>query len=489
MFAPDSKPNTGNRSENGWPSSRRSIGALRPVTTPTAKGGASLSTMGILTVDAPTLRFRARKAAESVAHGVFRWYTYPRLLLAGSVVAWIALGAYSNLGRRYSLDLLVYRSAAAALRAGHNPYLEVFTRHHLPFTYPPFALLVFLPLSLGPDNLIEIIWWLINVVCTVAIVYLLMTRSCQVKGRLAYYRSLLIAPVFCIALEPLRSDLDYGQINALLLLAVLYDLFSMRPGRRGILTGLAIAVKLTPAIFIVYLIVSRDGRAVIRSAASFMVATALGFVVLPSQSLHYWSSYPTQPGRTGRVSSPVNQSLYGALHRWPSLHFDEALWLAAVVVTVIAGSCLARSLVRRQQSVAAAVALGLTGELVSPVSWTHHWIWIVAVPFLVVAKPRHQVGSAIVKVLMVGLIVVACLAPYTWNNNGWMGRLDADSLVGLGAALLVAWTVCELRRDGRKSNGSRQSVGRTMRIVGDLGRDSSGLRRSMHRLHRIPFPP
>jgi alpha-1,2-mannosyltransferase len=374
-----------------------------------------------------------------------RWYKSPSRLLAAAAVAWTALGTYSELGTRYSLDLHVYRSAAAALVAGRNPYLEVFTRHHLPFTYPPFALLTFLPLSLGPDVLIEVTWWLVNAVCTVAIVYFLMTRTVRVERRLAIYRSLLIAPILCIALEPIRSNLDYGQINAMLFLATLYDFFGVRPGRRGVLVGLAAAVKLTPAIFIIYFIVSRDVRAVVRSSATFVAATALGFLVLPSQSVTYWTNEVFRPERTGPTRGPLNQSLYGLFHRWPFTPFHSALWLGAVVVFVVAGSLLARSLVQRQQFVAAAVALGLTGELVSPVSWTHHWIWIMALPILIATTPRERTATTIVKIVMVGLIVVACVAPYTWSGSGWPLRIASDSLVGLGVVLLLAWTVAEGR--------------------------------------------
>ena len=380
-----------------------------------------------------------------------RWYKSPPTLLAAAAIAWTALGAYSGLGTRYSLDLHVYRSAAAALVAGRNPYLEVFTRHHLPFTYPPFALLTFLPLSLGPDVLIEVMWWLANAVCTVAIVYFLMTRTIRMERPLAIYRSLLIAPILCIALEPVRSNLDYGQINAILFLATLVDLFAVRPNRRGVLVGLAAAVKLTPAIFILYFVVSRDGRAVVRSSATFAAATALGFLVLPSQSVDYWKSEVFRPGRTGPVGGPLNQSLYGLLHRWPFAPFHSALWLGAVAVVVVSGALLARSLVQRQQYVAGAVALGLTGELVSPVSWTHHWMWILALPILIATTPRERTATTIVKAAMVGLIVVACLAPYTWSGRGWPSRLESDSLVGLGVALLLAWTVAQGRRTPRRS--------------------------------------
>lgn len=382
---------------------------------------------------------------------VMRWFTSPGMLLAGSAIAWCVLGAYSELGTRYSLDLHVYRSAAAALLGGHNPYHEVFTKHHLPFTYPPFALLVFLPLSLGSDVLIEVTWWLVNAVCTFAIVYFLMSRTSRVERPLAIYRSLLIAPVFCIALEPIRSNLDYGQINAVLFLAILYDLFGVRPSRRGVLVGLAAAVKLTPAIFIIYFIVSRDGRATVRSAAAFIAATALGFLVLPSQSFDYWTSEVFRPGRTGPIGSPVNQSLYGLMHRWPFTPFHVAVWLGAVAMAVAAGSLLARSLIQRQQFVATAVALGLTGELVSPVSWTHHWIWIMALPILVATMPRVRTAATIVKIAMVGLTIVACVAPYTWGGSGWPLRVESDSLVGLGVVLLIVWTVAEVRASSLRS--------------------------------------
>src|SRR5581483_12201814 len=70
--------------------------------------------------------------------------------------------------------------------------------------------------------------------------------------------------VICLALplvtwlQPVRETLTFGQINLVLALLVLADLLVLAPrGSRltGVGIGLAAAIKLTPAVFILYLLV------------------------------------------------------------------------------------------------------------------------------------------------------------------------------------------------------------------------------------------
>jgi alpha-1,2-mannosyltransferase len=365
-------------------------------------------------------------------------------LAAWSSALWAAAIAYAHLGSRFSLDLRVYREATSSLIHGHDPYLLSFTSSHLPFTYPPFALLVLAPFSAGSVHLVEAVWWCVNAAAMTAVVSLAVARVFALPRWRAAAIALVATPVLNLAFEPLRSNTNYGQINGVLFLLVLIDLVGVRGRGRGALVGLASAVKLTPLVYLVYFAVSRQWHALVRGLVTFAGIGLAVFVVLPGESRLFWFHQVVQPGRTGDVGSVRNQSLYGLLHRWP-FPGDGAqlLWFALALLTVAAGIGLTRRLMARDRVIDAVVALGLTGELVSPVSWTHHWVWIALLPLLLV---RGFTGQPAVTVTMVLLCVVGVLGPYMWVDSGWIHRGLSDSLVLSGVLLLVTWLISETRR-------------------------------------------
>ena len=176
----------------------------------------------------------------------------------------------------------------------------------------------------------------------------------------------------------MRSTLGFGQINALLMVMVVLDV--LLPGERkrtkGLLIGVAAAIKLTPAVFVVYFLVRRDFRSAARVAGGFVVAGALLWLVRPSASVTYWTKLVFDAGRIGGVDYVGNQSLNGLAVR---AGLSQIGWvLAALAVMAVVAVVVARA-----EPVLALTACALGGLLVSPISWTHHWTW--CVPILVLA--------------------------------------------------------------------------------------------------------
>lgn len=342
------------------------------------------------------------------------------------------------------MDLRVYRAATTSLIDGHNPYLLSFTGNHLPFTYPPFALLAFAPFSFGSVHLLEALWWCLNSAAMTVVVAVAVAKVFALPRWRAVAIALVVTPVLELAFEPLRSNTNFGQINGVLFLLVLVDLIGIRGRGRGLLVGLAAAVKLTPLIYLLFFVAGRDVRALAKGLLAFGGIGLTVFLLLPKESRLFWFHQVFHPGRTGNVSFVRNQSLYGLLHRWPfPRHGAQPVWFALAVLTVGAGVALTRRLMARGRAVDAVVALGLTGELISPISWTHHWVWIVLLPVLLVRGFKGQPG---VTVTMLLLCVVGALGPYMWVDSGWVHRGLSNSLVLAGGLLLVTWLVSETRR-------------------------------------------
>jgi alpha-1,2-mannosyltransferase len=391
------------------------------------------------------------------------------VVATAAAVVWLAsAGFIIHFGTHWHLDLRVYRSAGHALFHGGSPFTAFYTESHLPFTYPPFALLVLSPLSLGPLGLIEALWWLASSAALVFTLYRLMTvesgpltvdtggvpsepdaAAARSGPGLAKPRALAVAAllgaVATLALEPVRSNMDYAQINVLLMLLVVVDLTNRQTTRswwRGCLVGVAGAIKLTPLVYLAAFAVRRDWRSLARGAGTFVAATAVSWLILPSDSTLYWFHQATDAQRTGPIAIVSNQSWNGLLRR-PPFHWGDptaALWVILVIATVACGVFLAARLTAAHRTAETVMALGLTELLVSPVSWTHHWSWVAIAPIAAVSLWR--VHRAVAWLLLV-LVALAVAAPYLWIQHGPASYVAGNALVLMGAAVLVVWTASE----------------------------------------------
>ena len=381
-----------------------------------------------------------------------------------AVVVWAASAFYTiHFGAGWHLDLQVYRAAGSSLYHGGSPFDEYFTPVVLPFTYTPFALLVLSPLSLGALGLVESLWWGISAVCLVAASALMIRSAFDLGARRAWAIAALLGGTATLALEPVRSNFDYGQINVILMLMVVADLTGVHGRARGILVGLAAAVKLTPMIYLVYFAAGREWRALARAVAALAAATALGWAVLPSGSARYWFHEFFSAKRVGAPGIVSNQSWNGMVHRAPfdGSHLGTLVWIGLSLGTLALGIVLTRWLIGAGRGAEAVLVLALTELLVSPISWTHHWSWLVLAPIVAasVARVHRWVAAAItVEVLL------AVVTPYLWNLHGPLGDVASNTLVLGAAAVLVLWFAAEaLRRRSVSAACSKQMVG-----LGDL---------------------
>ncbi len=320
-------------------------------------------------------------------------------------------------------DLAVYRQAGAAVLHGHSPYAAGAT---LPFTYPPFAAVVFLPFQA------------IGAVPAAVSISLLSAGSLVVVLRMSArawpWPTLIVLGLACVALEPVLRTFRLGQINLVLVALVMLDVFLLPRRWRGGLTGVAAGLKLTPGIFVLYFALRRDWPALIRSAAGFALTIAVSSAVAPHPSWQFWTRLWYNPDHVGGVAYVDNQSLFGVLVRLTrSQH--PARWLVLLLDLIALG--LAVLAARRQLSggdeLAAVTCVGMAGLLVSPVSWSHHWIWLIPALFVLW---RHRQWFGLVLLAGVGYLAPQWFTPAgglrEFHQNGWQELLCASfPLVGL----------------------------------------------------------
>jgi alpha-1,2-mannosyltransferase len=306
------------------------------------------------------------------------------VVFAVSVAALAVLEVVSA-GQRSMLDLQIYRWAGLIARHSGDLYGSRFPHYHLGFTYPPMAALVFAALSVVPMSALK---WLVTVGSIASLVGTLWLTW----GALGYRRSAarigatLAAAGVGLWLLPVQQTLGFGQVNLILMLIIVADLCLRDSARaKGIGVGLAAGFKLTPLIFIGYLLLTGRIRAAGVALATFAVTIAGSLILLPAQSQRFWfGGLFVDSGRTGNNAYVGNQSLHGALARLlGGVSEAQPYWLASSVVVGIVGLLLAARAARRGQEMIGILTCALTGLLISPVSWSHHWVW--AAPALVVA--------------------------------------------------------------------------------------------------------
>ncbi|HMZ14649.1 MAG: glycosyltransferase 87 family protein [Mycobacterium sp.] len=359
---------------------------------------------------------------------------------AGRRIAWrvfqlCAAAAFGYAGWRllghtpYRIDIDVYRMGGRCWLDGRPLYSGDTSFHtqagaDLPFTYPPLSAILFAPFALLSLPAASAAITALTLVLLVVSTVIVLTRLdvCAGPGwagvtrepawvRCCWVAMALIAPAV-VYLEPIRSNFDFGQVNVVLMTLVLADTVPRRiPWPRGVLLGLAIALKLTPAVFLVYFAVRRDGRAVAVALASFAGATLLGFLLAWRDSWEYWTTTIRDTDRIGNATLNTNQNIAAALARLglsDNVHF--LLWAAACLAVLAVTVWATRRLLRSggdSGPVLALICVAMFGLAVSPVSWSHHWVWTLPtlVVTAVVAWRKRDAALAAVTLVGAGLMV------------------------------------------------------------------------------------
>jgi alpha-1,2-mannosyltransferase len=322
--------------------------------------------------------------------------TVAAVLFAVSVAGWVALVRGDPQLYWQQTDAIVYRDAGAAVLHGHPLYPVVFGPFRLPFTYPPFAGLLFAPFSAVPFG-----GWQAGLsALSIAAVLATAHASIRLAGRPGLPAAFLLGAV-ALWLEPVDMTLHFGQLNVVLLALVLIDVASDRPWS-GVGVGLAAGIKLTPLIVVPYLWFTGRRRAAVVSAGTFLATVTIGVVILPRDASRFWLHQFLAPG--DGPNRLVNQSLNGALLRFTGRpDGGTGMWLPVAAVILVGGLAVAATAGRRGRPLLGICVCGATGLLVSPVSWSHHWVYVIPALALVADRTWSRTARLAWAVTVVGL--------------------------------------------------------------------------------------
>lgn len=383
----------------------------------------------------------------------------PALWVVPVVLAVLALWfSFHSWGRmkKYSgdfIDLQVYQLGIEAMRHGSDLYGQLPKTSAgigLPFIYPPFAAIALQPFALLPWSVSKTLYVVLSVAALTWALYLVARRYRPEARETAVWITACALPL-AMFLEPVRATIDFGQVNLLLMGLVAADCLTPKTRwPRGVLIGIAAAIKLTPAAFVLFFLIRKDYRAAVTAAATGIIATAASFLILHTESTRYWF------GGLGNVSGlsgsdfHTNQSIQAVLAR---LGFDgfafDALWivLGLLVLALVVAAM-------RKAADAPALALSMNAVftlLLSPISWSHHWVWIApalfAMTLYAVRLPRRRALG-----WYATIAVTAAVFYYAPHNSlpgdkhleqSWtpLQHIIGDTYVWLAVALIVLFLI------------------------------------------------
>lgn len=334
-------------------------------------------------------------------------------------------------------DLRVYRDGAQRILDGAALYPAgsgYGPGQPLPFTYPPFAALVFVPLALIPIGSATVLWW---VLCAACLLWLTARAFAPALARLGavgrFAVTILIALLLVLLAAPVFRVFAFGQVGLALAVLCLVDLdLAVRRARgTGALVGFASALKLTPAAFALTLLAGGRRRAVVMAVATCLALLAVAAVLLPDD-IRTWVGVVGDASRVGPVAGAVNVSWRGLWTRTlGESTLTTALWIGCAAATLATGAVRSGRLLRQGHALTAATVIGFAAVVSSPVAWLHHAVWIVPLLGIVLDDARSWrrwlVAAALLAVLSepatswqdlgVGTPDLAGVADWFWVNT------------------------------------------------------------------------
>lgn len=331
------------------------------------------------------------------------------LVRLGPVVFVVAVGAHLATVALWPnahwtmIDMETYRGGAQHLIDG-LPLYDGPVFRTLNFIYPPFAAILFTPLALIPTSVDR---WL-TFVGELGLLYVIgaycWRRLTGARGARLVQLSLLSTGAG-LWLDPVRITVYLGQVNLVLLALVVCDLCRTRCRTRGMGVGIAAGIKLTPLIFIPFLLAARRFRDAAVATLAFAATVLIGLAVAPSTTMAYWIGGSFDATR--RITDPgsiSNQSINGALIRLVGENPGERfLWLGCAALVGILVIWLAVRAERNSEPLLALSLVGLTGTAISPFSWNHHWVWVLPLLIWLLARGSRLAFAAC------GIGYLACL--------------------------------------------------------------------------------
>lgn len=350
-----------------------------------------------------------------------------------------------------------------------------------PFTYPPFGAWALSPLTWF-DYETAARLMIMAIALQTAVIVALVGRSLGWSWGSAFAIAPWAAILVQQCLEPFTQSVGFAQVNTAMMALVMIDVAAPPSWKgRGMASGLAAAIKLTPAIAVLIFLLRRQWRSAITMVATSLTVTLLSWVVSPGESARFFFDAMWDPQRAGDAYYTSNQNLKGFVARalpentwsiaWAitvALALVAAVWLclciqaaATSVVTphviyddatpdAVATTPAAPVLPENLATLLTAAVIMSLGLLVSPITWSHHWVWgLASVVALIAVALRLKSAPLAAVALVQGALFI--MAPHWWFSHGQVNELHwnvVEQLVGssytlaaIASGVALAWAL------------------------------------------------
>lgn len=377
-----------------------------------------------------------------------------------------------------------------------------------PFTYPPFGAWALSPLTWF-DYEIAAPLMIMAIALQTAVIVALVGRSLGCSWGSAFAIAPWAAILVQQCLEPFNQSVGFAQVNTAMMALVMIDVAAPPSWKgRGVASGLAAAIKLTPAIAVLIFLLRRQWRSAITMVATSLTVTLLSWIISPSESARFFFDAMWDPQRAGDAYYAGNQNLKGFVARALPENAWSITWAIAVVLALVAAVwlCLriqaAATSVVTSRSASDDVASGLLntaapaapagdatetaasdavaapsavatspaspalpenlatlltaavimtlGLLVSPITWSHHWVWgLASVVALIAVALRLKSMALMGTALAQGALFI--MAPHWWFPYGQVNELhwsvvkqlvgSSYTLAAIASGVALAWAL------------------------------------------------
>ncbi len=360
-----------------------------------------------------------------------------------------------------SKDVTVYQDAVISMLHGLTLYsTEIFRNGDLAFIYPPFAAIVMAPMGYIDTWALVIV----NHLALIVALFVALWVALRAEGisRPSWWALAVVGPALTIYV--VSSNLDYGQINIVLMVLVFADLFGLMPARlRGVGIGIAAAIKLTPIGFVLVLLVRRDWASSARAIATLAATVGIGFLALPSDSHRFWTSIAWDADRGGVRHLVDNQSFTGPMVRGGiGLETVDLIYLFIAVPLVAAVAWSAWVFHQRGWDTACVGIVGLGIVYISPMSVQHHWYIVLLAPVMLLSARYTTIAP-----WLMAAVAMTVANPVEWfRRRDWPVRLDLpwaaivlEALVSVGVFVLIVAAAVSSSRWYRSERATKQVLG------------------------------
>jgi alpha-1,2-mannosyltransferase len=367
-------------------------------------------------------------------------------------VAVVIYGIVLSQGGLHHQDFGVYLAAARDIIHG-QPLYSAFLHHPFPdatlrpaYIYPPSFALLIAPLGLLPDGVAAAVWTAIEQASLAVAVVVVLRWLRPTRWAVA---ALLFAT---LTFYPLWVDVVQGQANLVVLLLVTVGIVGVLRGQPafGAAIGAAAALKLTPLILIVWLLLDRRFRAATFVLGGFAILTGAGFLLRVQDTLAYLGQ--VLPALARGTAFYANQSLAGLLDRTTSSNPYTQPWIAMSwgsmlligVAAILIGWWWWQT--RRQTAQLRGAAFIPLIPLLSSVTWTHHLVIVLPlIWFSVIALSQRdwplRPTAALAGILLLFSVVSRLPAGPAFGQTGFRAAQTMDPVVFLAANTLFFATL------------------------------------------------